>query len=274
MMSADHTPELNAVVLQRQELTPQLIILRVATDGWQLPDFVPGQFGVLGLPGSAPRSPLSVPESQPSQPDELIRRAYSIASSSLINEYMDFYIGLVTSGTLTPRLFALRVGDPLWLSSRVAGIFTLAEVPEQKNVVMVATGTGLAPYMSMLTSDLTCNSQRRFAILHGAYHSWDLGYRSELLAMQHMCSNFTYVATIDRAEDEPVHWTGHTGWVQDLWKQGVVRQAWGFEPTPENTDIFLCGNPAMIEEMIEILAPHGFREHSRHTPGEIHVERY
>jgi len=273
-MSRKSMPELNAVVLQRQELTPQLVILRVATDGWPLPDFIPGQFAVLGLPGSAARSPLSNSEPQPVGPHEMVRRAYSIASSSMINEYMEFYIGLVTSGSLTPRLFALQVGDHLHLSPRVAGIFTLDQVPENKNVVMIATGTGLAPYMSMLTSELTCGSPRRYAVLHGAYHSWDLGYRSELLALQHMCSNFLYKATIDRPEDEPVVWTGCVGWVQDLWRQGVVDEAWGFHPTPEDTEIFLCGNPGMIDEMVDLLSEEGYREHSPKKPGEIHVERY
>lgn len=273
-MSRNSKLELNAVVLQRQELTPQLSILRIATVGWPLPDFIPGQFAVLGLPGSAPRSRLANSEPHPAGPNKMIRRAYSVASSSMINEYMDFYIGLVTSGSLTPRLFALDVGDQLYLSPRIAGIFTLDQVPENKNVVLIATGTGLAPYMSMLTSELTCGSPRLYAVLHGAYHSWDLGYRSELLAMQHMCSNFTYKATIDRPEDEPVKWTGCVGWVQDLWKQGFVDEAWGFHPTPENTDIFLCGNPGMIDEMVELLFDEGYREHSPREPGEIHVERY
>jgi ferredoxin--NADP+ reductase len=115
---------------------------------------------------------------------------------------------------------------------------------------------------------------RKFAVIHGAYHSWDLGYRSELLALQHLCGNFTYIATIDRPDEEPVPWNGHVGWVQDLWKEGVVGKAWGFQPTKDNTDIFLCGNPAMIDEMAGILVTEGFTEHTRKTPGQIHIERF
>jgi ferredoxin--NADP+ reductase len=266
--------ELNAVVAAKNELSPRLMIMRVVTDGWQMPDFEPGQFAVLGLPGSAPRYYLSEPENTPSEPHKLIRRAYSIASSSLTREYMEFYISLITSGALTPRLFARDIGDHLWLSPKVTGMFTLDQVPENMNVVMVATGTGLAPYMSMLSTEMRCGSSRRFAVLHGAYHSWDLGYRSELLTLQHLCKNFTYVATIDRPEDEPVPWTGCTGWVQNLWREGVVTRAWGFRPSPANTHIFLCGNPAMIDEMANLLSQEGFREHDHKVPGEIHVERY
>jgi ferredoxin--NADP+ reductase len=273
-MNDKPVPKLNAVVVLKQDLSPRYMILRVASVGWKLPDFIPGQFAVLGLPGSAPRCSLSTPEPEPPASNELIRRAYSIASSSMINEYMDFYVGLVSSGSLTPRLFALNVGDPIFLGPRVSGMFTLDQVTAGKNVVMIATGTGLAPYMSMMTSELTCGSPRRYAVLHGAYHSWDLGYRSELLALQHLCENFNYLATIDRPEDEPVPWNGYVGWVQELWKEGVVAKAWGFQPTKDNTDIFLCGNPAMINEMVGILAKCGFYEHTRKTPGQIHIERF
>jgi ferredoxin--NADP+ reductase len=266
--------QLNAVVALKDILTPRLMIMRVVADGWQLPDFEPGQFTVLGLPGSAPRYALSEPEVVAPDPDRLIRRAYSIASSSLTREYMEFYIGLVTSGALTPRLFALEIGDHLWLSQRVTGMFTLDQVPSEKNVVLVATGTGLAPYMSMLSSELQCDSQRRFAVLHGAYHSWDLGYRSELETLQHLCTSLTYVPTIDHPDGEPVPWHGHTGHVQELWKEGVVGEAWGFQPTPKDTHVFLCGNPFMIRDMEDLLQQEGFHEHSPKTPGEIHVERF
>jgi len=131
-------------------------------------------------------------------------------------------------------------------------MFTLDQVPYDKNIVMVATGTGLAPYMSMLSSELKCGGPRRFAVLHGAFHSWDLGYRSELLTMQHLCGNLTYIATIDRPEDEPAPWTGHTGWVQNLWRQGVVAEAWGFNPR-QPTLTFFCAAPAMVKEMVEVL---------------------
>jgi ferredoxin--NADP+ reductase len=265
---------LNAVVALRTEISPWLIILRVVPDGWQLPDFKPGQFAVIGLPGGAARCAMSEPEEPPSDPDKLIRRAYSIASSSLTREYMEFYVALVTSGALTPRLFALNIGDRLWLSPRITGMFTLDQVPEDQNVVMIATGTGLAPYMSMLATHLVCGSARRFAVLHGARHSWDLGYRSELLTLQHLCRNLSYTPCISRPGAEPVAWPGATGYVQDLWKDGVIEKAWGFAPTCDNTHVFLCGSPAMIDSTVEMLNQEGYREHSKREPGQIHVERY
>jgi ferredoxin--NADP+ reductase len=265
---------LNAVVTLKNELTPRLMILRVATEGWPLPEFKAGQFIALGLPGAAPRCTLSEPEREPADPNKLIRRAYSVASSSLEHEYMEFYIGLVTSGALTPRLFALDLGSRLWLGPKVSGMFTFDQVAAQKNIVLIATGTGLAPYMSMLSSHLTCGGPHQIAVLHGAYHSWDLGYRSELLTLQHLCKNFTYFATIDQPDEEPVPWTGYTGFVQEIWTRGIIAATWGFRPTPANTDVFLCGNPYMIADTLDLLCQEGFREHTLKSPGEIHIERY
>jgi len=146
-------PELNAVVTHREVLAPGLMIMRVAPVGWTLPAFSAGQFGVLGLPAGAPRSEGSDPEPEPPK-EAMVRRAYSIASSSLASEFLEFYIVEVPSGVLTPRLFALKVGDPLWVGPKFTGLFTLDQVAPERNLVFIATGTGLAPYMSMLRTHL------------------------------------------------------------------------------------------------------------------------
>ncbi len=267
-------PKLNAIVTLRDEISPWLMILRVVPDDWELPDFAPGQFAVIGLPGSAPRCALAEPDEQAVAPTKLIRRAYSIASSSLTRQYMEFYVALVTTGALTPRLFGLKIGDPIWLGPKITGLFTFDQVPADKNVVMIATGTGLAPYMSMLSTHLMCGSRQRVAVLHGARHSWDLGYRSQLMTLQHLCPNFTYVPAISRPKDEPAAWPDATGYVQDLWESGALDGAWGFHPTPANTHVFLCGAPAMIDEMVMLLGGEGFKEQTKKAAGEIHVERY
>lgn len=264
----------SAVVSQRVEVSPGLIILRVVPDRWTTSDFTAGQFAVLGLPGSAPRCDVCDVEEPPRPDSRLIKRAYSIASSSIAKEYLEFYIVLVPSGALSPRLFALSRGDRLWVDPVVRGLFTLDRVPNHKHVVMVSTGTGLAPYMSMLRSELTCGGKRHFAVLHGARHSWDLGYRSELMTLDGMCRNFNYIPTISRGDDEADLWKGNVGYVQELWKRKPLKNAWGFHPGPEDTDIFLCGNPGMVEDMVSVLASEGFREHSKTQPGQVHVERY
>jgi ferredoxin--NADP+ reductase len=266
---------LNAVVAQRIEVAPGLVILRVVPDGWELPEFKPGQFAVLGLPPEAPRHPMAdLADDPPPKAGVLIRRSYSIASSSLDRKYLEFYLNLVRSGTLTPRLCALGVGDRLWLGPRISGLFTFDQLPEGVDIVMIATGTGLAPYMSMLRTELKHETGRRLAVLHSARHSWDLGYRAELIMMQKLRPNFTYLATVSRPDEEPVPWGGLVGHVQDLWERRLLEEVWGFRPDPTTTHVFLSGNPGMIDDMFAILKAEGFREHTPRYPGEIHAEKY
>ncbi|MCB2156767.1 ferredoxin--NADP reductase [bacterium] len=266
--------ELNAVVTQRHTLAPGLMIMRVAPDGWELPEFQPGQFAVLGLPPTAPKCEESDTADPDLKPDRLIRRAYSIASSSKSRQYVEFFVVLVKSGALTPRLFALEPGDKVFLAPKITGMFTLQDLPDGKNVILVSTGTGLAPYMSMLRTYLAQHHWERVATLHGARHSWDLAYTAELDTMAALAPNFTYIPIISRPRDEAIPWEGWSGYVQDLWTNGVIEKQWGFKPEPENTHVFLCGNPAMIDTMVKVLEGEGFNEHTRKGPGNIHLERY
>jgi ferredoxin--NADP+ reductase len=266
--------DLNAVIQQRIEVAPGLMVIRVVPDGWELPDFTPGQFAVLGLPPEAPRCDIADLDEEEHKPGKLIRRAYSIASSSVAREYLELYITLVRSGALTPRLFALEAGDRLWLGPKVTGRFTLDEAPDDADLVLIATGTGLAPYMSMLRTMLPKGDERRIAVFLGARHSWDLGYQCELVTLDRLNPSLTYLSIVSRPAEEPVPWGGPAGYVQDLWKGDFLERAWGCRPTPESSRVFLCGNPAMIDDMVTILAAEGFREHSRKEPGHVFVERY
>ncbi|MFT7617587.1 MAG: ferredoxin--NADP+ reductase [Planctomycetota bacterium] len=264
----------NAIVASHIEVNPGLFIMRVVPDGWELPSFEPGQFAVLGLPGSSPRCAVCDDEEEPSNPEKIIKRAYSIASSSIDKEFLEFYVALVPSGKLTPRLIAIQPGDRVWLGEKIKGIFTLDDVPAEKHVAFIGTGTGLAPYMSMLRTHLTCGSATQLAVLHGARHSWDLGYRSELSTLQNICDNFAYIPVVSRPDEEHSPWSGDAGYVGSLWTEGVLAKRWGFKPTPDNTHVFLCGNPSMVEGLVEDLSKEGFVEHTRKQKGQIHVERY
>ena len=134
------TIALNAILKERIDVSPNLAIFRVIPDGWELPEFIPGQFMVIGLHETVPRCPGSDPEDTQEDPNKLIKRAYSITSASVAREYVEFYIALVPSGALTPRIFALEPGNKLWLSPKITGIFTLDRVPLDKHIVFVATG--------------------------------------------------------------------------------------------------------------------------------------
>ncbi len=275
-MTTETNAQLNAVVTLRNQVSPWLMILQVVPDGWDFPDFRPGQFASLGLPGNSSRCAGAEPERSALAPDTLIRRAYSIASSPVNREFLEFYIALVPGGALTPRLFNLNIGDRVWLSPKAGGKFTYddLQVPAGSNVVLMAAGSGLGPFISMLSTHPKLDPSRRAVVIHGVRHSWDLGYRSILMAMQHLRPNFTYMPVVSRPNDEPIPWRGATGHVQDVWKSDALEKAWGARPKPENTHVFLCGSPHMSEGMIELLVREGFHEHGTHEPGQIHVEKY
>ena len=268
--------EYNATVAQRTEIAPGLIILRVVPDQLPFP-FKAGQYVVLGLKVTEPR--VSSTDDDPEGAGTvgakggLIRRAYSIASSSRGDEFLEFYLTLVRSGELSPRLFHLEIGDRLRVGVKAVGMFTLEKTPRDRHVLLAATGTGLAPYMSMLRTDLACGGWRRFVILHGARYSWDLGYRNELVALRRLCSNLTYIPVISRPGEDAT-WRGRSGYLQDVLISSAVRAESGLYLTPETFHVYLCGNPAMIEMATARLIERGF---VKDTPGEIgtiHAEEY
>lgn len=265
--------ELNAVVQQVVQVSPIMKVFRIAPIGWTLPEFKPGQFVPIGLPPSAAKCAEATEE--PVEPDQnkMIKRAYSIASSNTSKDYVEFYITLVHSGALTPRLFNLNIGDKIWLGGKFVGMFTLAEVSEEQNIVLIGTGTGVAPYMSMLRSD-ALRRKGNILVIHGAANSWDLGYSSELNLLQAIAPKFKYVPTITVPEREYSAWNGRTEFIKEIWDDGTIEKLWGFKPLPENTHIFLCGNPNMVNGMIEGLEVEGFVEQTRKIPGQIHAEKF
>jgi ferredoxin--NADP+ reductase len=205
-------------------------------------------------------------------PGRLIRRAYSIASESRSDEYLEFYLTVVMSGELTPRLFNLKIKDRLYVGPKAVGVFTLDKAPG-KHIVMIGTGTGLAPYMSMLRSELVCNGPRQFVVVHGARFSWDLGYRTELTGLARHCGNFHYMPVITRPSED-VTWRGRSGYLQNLIASGAIEEETGLPLTPENFDIFLCGNPGMIETVIGWAEARGFVRDRGHDIGTLHTEEY
>ena len=294
--------EYNATVVSRVEVAPGLVIMRVVPD--KLPfEFKAGQYVVLGLKASEPRidesekdappvllaadagAVVGTPESQwavdaqaesvaraAADPDRMIRRAYSIASESRADEYLEFYLTVVMSGDLTPRLFSLKIRDRLYVGPKAVGVFTLDKAPG-KHILMIGTGTGLAPYMSMLRSELVCGGPRQFVIVHGARYSWDLGYRTELTGLARHCPNFHYMPVITRPQEDTT-WRGRSGYLQNLIASGAIEEETGLELTPEHFDIFLCGNPGMIETVIELALARGFVRDKGHDIGTLHTEEY
>lgn len=260
----------NSTVTGKILLTPDLMILRVRTDNPR-PTFESGQYTQIGLLAMESRSPNSVLPIETLKDNEGIIRAYSIASANHETSNFEFYISQVKSGQLTPRLFNLSLGSRMWVDENILGHFSLHQTPPECNIVMVATGTGLAPYISFLRSHIKEHQEIRMAVIHGAAYPWDLGYLSELQFIQSTFNNFFYFPTLLKADDS---WNGLRGYIEEHLKSGVIEQQAGIEMNPEKTHFYLCGNPKMIDSVSNFLFERGFTKHSRKCPGALHIEEY
>lgn len=266
--------ELNAIIKTRIDLTPSLAVFYVQPQGWQLPDFSPGQFAILGLPGDSPRLSVQEEAKPPKDFSKIIRRAYSIVSSPNQKKYLEFLITIVDEGSLTPRIWNLKEEDSIYLGPKITGHFTLDDAPQDKHTVFIATGTGIAPYISMVRTYYQKDQKRKFAIFHGVRTSEDLAYSQELKNLSKNSDNFFYFPIISRPQLEQSNWSGATGHVQKLWEDQVLQKAWRTDINRNNTQFYLCGSPGMIEGMVDLLGKSGFNENRKGQPGQIFVERY
>jgi ferredoxin--NADP+ reductase len=260
----------NATVVGKILLTPEIMTLRVDTDEPR-DKFSAGQYTLLGLYGSEDRSPNSTEEADPVEPDKLIQRPYSIASATGQLQQLEFYISQVKSGQLTPRLFNLNPGDRMFVSKRIVGVFKLADTPQDQDIVMIATGTGMAPYLSFLRSYLTDRPESKMAVIQGAAKQWDLGYYSELTFLENSFENFTYMPTLTEADQT---WSGYQYWIEEMLDKQILEDEAGIAIDPNKTHFFLCGNPKMVENVSGWLFKKGYTKHTRREPGALHVEEF
>lgn len=238
-----------AVITRRIDVADDLWTVRIRPETPL--DFQPGQYATLGV------------EAEP----RMIERAYSIASSPLEDE-LEFFIELVPEGKLTPRLYALKEGDSLWVRRIARGHFVFDARPEKIHHVMVSTVTGIAPFVSMSRTEIRRRSageasERRFYLLQGASRSWELAYDGEMEELDAANDWLTYIPTVSRPHEDP-EWKGLTGRVHDL----VLGHLEKFCCAPSDTTVYLCGHPGMIESGKELLIGSGF------AAGDIHEEKY
>lgn len=267
-------PELNAHIRKIITVNPRLMIIQVEPDGWEIPDYKSGQYCAIGLPPTASRNTLAEAPIKEENLNRLLNRTYSLSSSSRQKDYLEFYITMVPTGSFTPCLFDLKVGDGIWVAPKILGRLTLEGVPDDAYVVLIGTGTGLGPYISMMRSDIMNPKRPGVAILHGVKQAADLGYKDELEALQTANPLFRYEPTISRPQNETEPYAGRTGYVQAIWKDDTLSKAWNTTLTPQNTHIFLCGSPAMVDTMEQELTSSNYQEATPRNPGQIHIERY
>jgi len=196
--------------------------------------------------------------------------------------FMEFLLICIEHGKLTPQLWNLNVGSRIWMDDHASGLFTLESIPLGQDVVMVSTGTGIAPFISMLRTYRNEPPWCHVVVIHGVRYIADLSYRDELEAMARTHANMQYIPMVSReggdaGEDEDVD-VGRgqflRGRVQRLLESGIYKSLTGRTLDPHRCHVMLCGNPAMIESVQADLEHRGFCTQTPIQPGNIHFERY
>lgn len=296
----------NATVNEVIPVHEALMILRVRPDH-TLETFAPGQFTMLGLGSWEPAIGDGDEITTFSHSKVmLIKRAYSIgcplvdSQGQLVRATecydLEFYIALVNrpgkqESMLTPRLFRLQTGDRIYCDQRVRGRYTLGDIHPDSSIVFASTGTGEAPHNAMLAELLARGHQGNIVSAVCVRKQRDLAYLKGHRELERQFTNYRYLPLTTREQinlDSSLPDFVGKRYLQDYLSTCDLERDAGWELSPDNTHIFLCGNPQMIGArkgdnphdgqskpgMIDVLQARGFSVESKDARGSIHYERY
>ena len=231
----DRTAKLpRARLVERVDYTDDLMVIKMEPQGFEF-NFKPGQYCTLGLDG--------------------IERAYSIASAPH-EPLLEIFVELVPDGELTPRMWRMDIGDTMSIRPRAKGIFLMDRTATEH--LMLGTVTGVAPFVS-ITRDYIHrgHSGHHFYILEGASYLDEFVYDNELASTAAQHSDvLTFVPAISRpTEERNAAWVGATGRLNNI----VAEYLEKFDLNRDDTLIYACGHPGMIETSREIVSAGGWR---------------
>lgn len=217
--------------------------------------FAAGQFTKIGLP---------IADSKP------LLRAYSFVNSPS-EELHEFLYDVVTEGgNLTLLLDKLEVGADVLVSTRPNGLLVLKELPQANNLFLIATGTGVGPFLSILKTDEPWQKFQRVTLVYGVCYAADLVYQDllEQIRVKHE-KQFCYLPLVSREE---MPGAGQCR-VTQLLTSGELENGSGIK-LGLDCQFMMCGNPAMIKDMGELLKERGFERNRRARPGNVTIEKY
>ena len=215
--------------------------------------FTPGQFFNLGLPMG----------------DDFVRRSYSAASAP--GQPLEFFITRVEDGSLSPQLADMGLGAELWVEPRAHGFFVLDYVPDVADLWLIGTGTGLGPYLSMLREGSLFGRFERVVLVHGVRLASHLAYADELARIAEVHPGQLLRVPVVSRESVPGALHGR---VTTALRDGSLERHAGCRLTADRSHVLLCGNPAMIDEMMGIFQERGLRRHRQRNPGHVTFEKY
>ena len=205
-----------------------------------------------------------------------LMRAYSIASANY-DEHLEFFSIKVANGPLTSRLQHLKVGDELLVGRKPTGTLILHVLLPGKNLYLFGTGTGLAPFLSIIKDPETYERFEKVILLHGVRQVSELAYKDVITEElptneffgEDVRKKLIYYPTVTR---EPFV---NRGRLTDLIESGKLFEDIGLPPLDPATDrAMICGGPAMLKDICVLLEARGFKA-SPHigSPGDYVIER-
>lgn len=221
--------------------------------------FRSGQFTMIGLPVDG--KPLL--------------RAYSMASANY-EENLEFFSIKVANGPLTSRLQHLREGDKIYVGAKATGTLITDNLLPGKTLYLLGTGTGLAPFMSVIKDPEVYDLYDKIVLVHGCRFVSELAY-SDFITHELPNNEFfgdtvkeklIYYPTVTR---EPFR---NQGRITNLIESGKLFSDVGMPPLNAETDRFmLCGSPAMLRDTVALLENAGLNEGSGSSPGQFVIEK-
>ncbi len=201
---------------------------------------------------------------------ELVGRPYSLVNPPDSQPLELFYIE-VPNGLLTSHLVNLKPGDNIQIATRAHGFMILDEVPQAKHLWLMATGTGVGPFLSMLMTDKPWQRFERAILVYAVRTLSDLCYQeriTQILAMHP--GQFSYIPFLSRESSD----FAMTDRIPQAIIDGRLETRAGIGISAEDSQVMLCGNPQMVKETNNTLIERGLKKHRRFEPGQITVENY
>jgi ferredoxin--NADP+ reductase len=201
---------------------------------------------------------------------EIIARPYSFVNAP-DNPVLEFYFITVPAGPLSHELIHLKPGDSILVAPRAAGFFILSELPDAESIWMLATGTAIGPFLSILGTGEVWKRFRNIILVHSVRTARELTYQETLrdLLNEHP-DQLQLVPMVSRETVDHAL----AGRITQAIEDGRLEAHTGLSLDPATSQVMICGNPAMVHDTTHVLENRGLRKNRRREPGHITTEQY